>query len=418
MEKIGILDPEGKNNNPLTGKPYSDEYKKLARVWSTFPAYKKALEIIADVIKYQVILIVADTGSGKTVLAPKFVLHAFNYDGRVAITFPKQIIAKSSAEFAAKTLDVEVGKEVGYQYKGSPRDSKSTDTKLLYATDGTIVARLLKDPELKDFDAVIVDEAHERKVQIDFLLYLLRETLKKRPLFRVVIMSATINADLFESYFSKFSFKKIDISGERTYPIQSIFLKSPVRYQEALDEGFKILVTTIHNDDVSKTGAHDILFFVTSSSEAFEMCRKLQEELGKKNIKLTQNDNVFCVEVFAGMNPDNQKLAQDRDLYKTKGNYGRKVVIATNVAESSLTIDGIKFVIDSGFELKSSYDPDHRARRLDRKLITNAQAKQRMGRAGRTEPGVCYHLYTKNDFDNLMEIVNERNFDKLLLLLE
>ena len=129
---IGIMDPDGINNNPLTDKPYSDNYKKLAKVWRNFPAYDKASEIIDTINKNQVISIISGTGSGKTVLVPKFLLHVLDYKGKIAITLPKQIITKSAAEFSAETLDVTLGQEVGYQYRGSDKKHKSNDNRLLY----------------------------------------------------------------------------------------------------------------------------------------------------------------------------------------------------------------------------------------------------------------------------------------------
>jgi pre-mRNA-splicing factor ATP-dependent RNA helicase DHX15/PRP43 len=339
---------------------------------------------------------------------------------------PKQIIAKSAAEFAAKTLDVELGKEVGYQYKGAPANAKSNSTRLLYATDGTIVSRLTKDPQLLDFDAVIIDEAHERKVQIDFLLYLLRETIKLRPTFKLIIMSATINSEIFKNYFNGFKYKEIDIGGKRNYPIESIFLKEDIDYNTLLEKGFEILIKILESDDVKSAGSHDIIFFVTSQNEANNICKKLNERVSdeKKNkkCKITCDGDIFCVEVYSGMDGRRQDLAQDKDTYKINTQYVRKVVIATNVAESSLTIDGIKYVIDSGYELKGSYDPKLRAKKLDKQLITQAQAKQRMGRSGRTESGICYHLYTEKTFNNMEKYpqpdirINDITFDCLKLL--
>jgi pre-mRNA-splicing factor ATP-dependent RNA helicase DHX15/PRP43 len=170
--KIGILDPDGTNINPLNGEPYSEEYRKLAKVWSKFPAYEKVHEILQALDESQVVLITSGTGSGKTTLLPKFVLHSFGYEKKVAVTLPKQMITESAAEYAAKTLDVTLGREVGYKFKGSKKNTYTDKTKLLFATDGTIVAKLMSDPLLLEFDAVLIDEAHERKVQIDFLLYL------------------------------------------------------------------------------------------------------------------------------------------------------------------------------------------------------------------------------------------------------
>lgn len=399
MDNIGILDPSGKNNNPFTDAPYSDRYKELAKLWSQLPVYEKAQELIDTIRNHQVVLLIAGTGSGKSVIIPKLTAHAFDYKGHVVMTLPKQIIAKSAAEFASATLDVELGSFVGYQYKGSEKRGKSDKTQLLYATDGTIVARLLKDPVLREFDAVIVDEAHERKVQIDFLLYLLRNVLAIRPEFKIIIMSATVNEDIFTSYFSEYKFISLNISGKPNFPIESIFTTKPIGPNDYLERGMEIIKFILKTDDQNKKGAHDILFFVTSVNETIEICDKLRE---------SYND-VFPIEVYAGMKADDQELAQNKDLYRTKTGKKRKIVVATNVAESSLTIDGIKFVIDSGYELFSYYDPDRRAKILKRKLITNAQARQRMGRSGRTEPGVCYHLYTKDDFDNKMKRFPEPN---------
>jgi pre-mRNA-splicing factor ATP-dependent RNA helicase DHX15/PRP43 len=403
--KIGILDPTGKNLNPLTNTEYSEKYKKLGEIWSKFPAYEMAESIIDTISKNQVILVISGTGSGKTVLIPKYMLHVLNYDGRVVTTLPKQILAKSTAEFAAETLDVKIGEEVGYQYKGSPSSSKSNKTKLLYATDGTIVARLLNDPKLQDFDAVIIDEAHERKVQIDFLLLLLKKTLDLRPEFKLIIMSATVNSEIFGSYYNEYKYAEINIGGKTNYPIESIFTNKSLDYNETLEKGYDILKNILQTDDPTSDGSHDILFFITSKNEALDMCKKLNKFTKDEGNSCVVSciDTVYCVEVFSGMDSYKENMAQDKVLYKKNNKYLRKVVFATNVAESSLTIDGIKYVIDTGYELKSYYDPDKRANVLNRGLITHAQAKQRMGRSGRTESGVCYHLYTKEDFEQNME---------------
>lgn len=392
---IGILDPEGKNPNPITDLPFSETYRELAKKWSSLPVYELRTEIMNSVRENQIVLISAATGSGKSVLTPLLVFHLLNYKGRIAMTLPKQIIVKAAAEYASKILEVELGKEIGYQYKGSPKNARSQDTKIFYLTDGTLRARLLKDPLLKDFDAVIIDEAHERKVQIDFLLYQLRETCRKRPEFRLIIMSATINEEIFQIYFSDMQFKVINVGGKRAFPIESIFLlprDESLNYDQILDRGYQILVEILRKKPDDK-GANDILFFVTSANETIQICNRLTT---------TPDIDFLCIEVYAGINPDKQVLAQDRDLYKKVTKFRRKVVLATNVAESSLTIDGIKYVIDSGYELKGKYDPQLRAKTLDRQRISQAQAKQRMGRAGRTEAGICYHLYTKNFFENIM----------------
>jgi pre-mRNA-splicing factor ATP-dependent RNA helicase DHX15/PRP43 len=395
IKNIGILDPDGKELNPLTNKPYSNTYKNLANIWRKFPAYENAKDIINTIIKNQVTLVISGTGSGKTVLLPKYLLHVLNYEKKIAITLPKQIIAQSAAEFAAKTLDVELGKDVGYKFKGSDKKGYSKENKLLYATDGTIVAKLLNDPELREFDGVVIDEAHERKVQIDFLLYLLKNTVKMRPEFKLVIMSATVNQEIFKSYFEsdKIKFEIINVGAKTNYPIDSIFLNEEITEKQYINKGYDILKQIVLDNKEKGDDLKDILFFVTSSNEAKDLCAKAVKD----------NLDVFCVEVYSGMDEERQKLAQDKDLYKTMTKKSRKLVIATNVAESSLTIDGIRYVIDSGFEIFGYFDADKQAKVIGKRLITHAQAKQRMGRTGRTSAGTCYHLYTKEQFEKKME---------------
>lgn len=390
---IGILDPTGQNNNPLTDKEYSESYKSLSKVWSKFPAYEDAENIINQIKTHNVILVVSGTGSGKTVLFPKYVLHSFDYNAKIAITLPKQLITKSAAQFAADTLDVVLGDEVGYQYRNAGKETFSEKTKLLYCTDGTLVARLLSDPELNDFDAVVVDEAHERKVNIDFLLYLLRNVLNNRPKFKLVIMSATINESIFRDYFKDYNYVNLSIGTKTNYPIESIFLDKPLNIDknEYLDYGIKLLQSLLKKPDNG-----GILFFVTSVNETNDVCDVLNKDSQFKEINI-------CVPVYSGMSEDQQKIATDKEYYRQFVKDGRKIIVATNVAESSLTIEGIQYVIDSGLELKSRYDPVERVNILEKILITHAQAKQRMGRTGRTGPGVCYHLYTKEMFDEKMD---------------
>ena len=379
--KIGILDPEGINLNPLTGNPYSDQYRELASKWKKYPVYEKADEIIQAIRDNQVVLVVTDTGSGKTVLLPKFMLHVLDYKGKIAISLPKQMVTESAAKFASDCLDVKLGEEVGYKYRGSNKKAVSDKTQLLYATDGTIVAKLMNDPELKEYDAVIVDELHERKINIDFLLYLLRNTCKLRPEFKLILMSATVNEEIFANYFTDFKFKHFDVKVGMNYPIESIFLDASVDEKTYMKKGMEIV-----NNIIQTTDDGDILFFVTSIKETLDSC------------KIIPSTKTFCIEVYAGMDIVKQELAQEENKTKI-----RKVIVATNVAESSLTISNIKYVVDSGYELFSYYDPEKKSKVLEKKLISHASSRQRAGRCGRTMPGTCYHLYTKNDFDNVME---------------
>lgn len=409
---IGILDPTGINKNPLTGKKYSTDYIKYAKVWSKLPAYKTAKPIINDIINNQILLVVSGTGSGKTVLIPKYVLHAFNYDCKIAVTLPKQKIAYSSAEYAAKTLDVKLGNEIGYKFKGSPNDSFSSDTKILYATDGTIVANLINDPLLSKYDAIIIDEAHERKVQIDFLLYLLREVIKNRAEFKLIIMSATISTDIFIDYFKEFKIKQLNLSGDANFPIKSIFtdISSKENYNKILTLGFNTLIQILDSEKNNKESENDIIFFVSSQSDTTTICDMLNkyiENCKDKECEIIKHGDIYCATIYSSLNQKYVELVTSENKYlklkSPKTKYYRKVVIATNVAESSLTIKGLTYVIDSGYELESSYDSKFRAKILNKSLISVAQAKQRMGRTGRTKPGTCYHLYSNETFTKIMK---------------
>lgn len=386
-KNIGILDPEGINPNPLTDKPYSEKYKQLSEKWSQFPAYHTAVDIIKTIVDNQVILVVSGTGSGKTVLIPKYALHTTNYKGHIAITLPKQIIAKSAAEFAASTLDVDIGQQVGYKFKGSDPNDVGTNPLLLYATDGTIVAKLLSDPELKDLDMVIIDEAHERKIQIDFLLYLLRKILTKRKDFKIIIMSATIDSTLFASYFSGYSYAEINVGGKTNFPIESIYSKTVADQDSYVERGLKIIDEIEEKYKPNKDNKiEDILFFVCSKNETEDIKTQLEQKY----------KNYDIISVYSGI------TAVQQNKIQTKEKNDRRILISTNVAESSLTVDGIKFVIDSGFEIYSYDEAKTGAKVIDKQLITKAQAMQRMGRAGRTKPGICYHLYTIDEFENKM----------------
>jgi HrpA-like RNA helicase len=384
-DKIGILDPLGVNNNPLTSKPYSEKYKELAKKWKEYPAYKNAEKTIAQIVENQVILIVSGTGSGKTVLMPKFALHSFNYDKKIAIVLPKQIIAKSAATFSALTLDVELGTQVGYKYRGSKQTSD--DTKLLYTTDGTIVSMLMNNPMLPQYNCVIIDEAHERRTQTDFLLYLLKETCLMRKDFKLIIMSATIDKSIFKKYFEQMKFHDMEISVKPNYPIIDTYFTKQVNKYTYVEKVIDIAKDIIKD---SKTG--DILIFVPTIQETFTITSRLSQLY----------PDYFFIEVYGGINQEQEDLATDKDLYKKKfPKKTRKIVVATNVAESSLTIDGIQYVIDSGYENLSYFDPDKDSRVMVKKLTSKAQIKQRCGRTGRTGTGMCYHVYTKNDYLSL-----------------
>lgn len=385
-DKVGILDPEGTKLNPLTHQPYSQVYKDLAKIWSTYPTFEKAGEILKSIADNQLLFIISGTGSGKSVLIPKIALHFMNYAGKIAMTLPKRLVTLSAATFSAKVSDVTLGKEIGYVYKGSPREMINSENKIVYMTDGYLVTKFLQDPMLNEYNIVIIDEAHERSIRIDLLMLFLKKLLEsgKRPDLRVIIMSATIDTSKYQKYFSKTKSSEVTVSGLPNYEITVNFLSQPSKSYMA--DGLT-LVENLVNHDIKK----DMLFFITTSSEAVQLCNSIRPKYPK----------IFCIEVYSDMDSTLKIYAESRDKFLELGNYDQKLIMATNVAESSVTIDGLKYVIDSGYELYNYFNPDVYGKVLEKKLITKAQAFQRRGRVGRTEPGFCYHLMTKQQFDNL-----------------
>ena len=385
-DKIGIMDPKGINPNPLTNAPYSDSYKEEAKRWSMFPTYEKRNHIMKSMEKYQLLFIVSGTGSGKTVLLPKYALHYTNYQGKVGITLPKRKAVTSSANYAALTLDVELGKDVGKLYKGSEKSMVSDENKILYMTDGILILKFRQDPLLSDYKVIIIDEAHERKPQIDLILLLLKTLLisGKRPDIRVIIMSATIDSKKYQNYFAGIDSEIINISGAPNYEITTKFLTKPSK--SYMTDGLALI-----NKLIDRGVDKDMLFFITSSNEAFILCKKIRE----------LHPSVYCLELFADMDHRFEEYASSPTKYKELGNYTQKLMMATNVAESSITFDGLKYVIDSCHELHASFDPKKYANIFAKRLITRAQALQRRGRVGRTETGICYPLITETEFENL-----------------
>jgi len=394
-KSIGIYDKNGVNLNPLNNAPYSDQYKLLSKFWSSLPAYDFIDKCIESIKNNDVILVASGTGSGKTVLVPKFALHALDYKGKIIITLPKKIITKSAAEYSAKTLDVQLGEYIGYQFRGE--NNKSINSVLLYSTDGSIISMIKNDPMLLEIDIVIIDEAHERKVQIDLLLYLLKNAIKLRKeknhkSLKLIIMSATINEKIFEAYYKEFKFDFLFLSGKPNFPIESFYLDNSIFKEKSyIEYGTKIINEIVNNTNKKiKDNSGDILFFVTTVNECIQLAEKLE-----KTIK-----TAFIMPLYSGFSNALEPFLNEQNKYKEiNPNYDRRIFISTNVAESSLTIDGIVFIIDSGMEISVTYDPKKKINVMNRNIIAKAQMSQRKGRSGRTKNGYCFHLYTKEEED-------------------
>ena len=425
IDEIGILDPQGKHINPLNGLPYSEHYRDLAENnWSKLPLYsgdhpKNIIQLIKD---NQVLLFTAGTGVGKSVLIPKYALHSTLYQGKIVATIPKIAPVKSNGKWTAETLDVELGKEAGYQFRGSNEGlpdgqvSHSKDTKIRFSTDGSIVATLLgDDPTLTSYDIVIVDEAHERSINIDLLLMLMKKALKGNPKLKLIIMSATINKEIFKNYFAKdFKFAEYEVCGVN-FPVQHIYLDNPIKPLNSdmiIQKGVNLYIDKIFNkaiEDIRNQKAngidrkeisleYDTLFFVNSPSEAGISCNLLNQ--------MSDIDEIpICLE-YAGTTSDQlMKDMVESNAYKNakEWKYLFKIVFATNVAESSITIETLKYVIDNGMAIVNSYNPITNSRILEQKRISKDSAKQRAGRVGRRSPGTCYKLYTQKEHNDMME---------------
>jgi HrpA-like RNA helicase len=394
-ELFGIYDTEGININPLNGKEYSEQYKQLTKFWSNLPAYENIDDCIDSIKSNDVILVSSGTGSGKTVLFPKFALHANDYKGKIIVTLPKKLITKSAAEFAAKTLDVELGNQVGYQYKGE--SIKSSGTNLLYATDGSIISMIKSDPLIQAIDIILIDEAHERKTQIDILLYLIKNAIiirkeKNMKPLKLIIMSATIEESIFRDYFTNLNYDYVHLSGKPNFPIEEYFLKDSImeKSNKYIEVGLEKIEEIVKKDNNNS----DTLFFVTTVKECDDTADKLE---------YIYNDS-FVMPLYSGIPSSLEEIISNKDKYKEiNPNYRRRIFVATNVAESSLTIDGIVYVIDAGLEVNVIYDASRKINIMNTSFITKAQMAQRKGRAGRTQNGFCYHLYTKEEMEKAID---------------
>jgi len=413
LKKNGILDPEGKYKNPLTGDNYSEQYFETTHFWSNLPVYKdgNAERLIKVIKNNRVMILESGTGSGKTVLIPKYCLHVLDYKGKVMVTVPKQVNAKSSAVRDAKWMDVILGEEVGYKYrgahlneqealeKGGDASPESPSTKLLFATGGSLVSILSRDQKLSEYDIVVIDEAHERSVEIDESLLYMRRALRLNSKLKLIVMSATLpNSATFLEYFGDFNPAHEQFSGAPNKHVDIHYLGKGIKLKTADEIGAEAL-RIIFEEIVNKNETGDILVFVNSKPQGETLQRIVQNRY----------PNIFTTVLARGTSQEQENYATEEYDYKEykrgrpKDGWVRKIIFATNVAESSMTFKGLKYVIDSGTELKAYYNAEKQQSILKNQMITRAQADQRKGRVGRNFPGVCYRLYTEKDFEKMKE---------------
>ena len=332
-------------------------------------------DIAAAIRDHQVVVVAGETGSGKTTQLPKI---AYELGRRsIAHTQPRRIAARSVAKRIADECDVELGAEVGYAVRFD--DRTSTDTAIRLVTDGLLLAEVHGDRRFERYDTIIIDEAHERSLSIDFLLGYLKQLLPRRPELKVIITSATIDVERFAEMFDA---PVIEVSG-RTYPVEVRY--RPLTEPDAGDmlDGIADAISELPRDG-------DILVFLSGEREI----RDAAEFLAGKKYPRTEILPLYG-RLAAG---DQQKIFSDHT--------GRRIVLATNVAETSLTVPGIRFVIDPGFARISRFSQRLKVQRLPIEPISQASAAQRAGRCGRVADGICIRLYAEEDFDGRPEFTD------------
>ena len=347
----------------------------------SLPVSQRKAEIEKLLSEHQVIVVAGETGSGKTTQLPKMCLElGLGNLGIIGHTQPRRIAARSVAARIAEELQTELGDLVGYKVRFNDQISDNTQIKLM--TDGILLAEIQTDRFLNQYSCLIIDEAHERSLNNDFILGYLKQLLPRRPDLKVIITSATIDVERFSKHFNNAPI--IEVSG-RTYPVE-------VRYRPVAEEDDQDQLQGILNavDELQAEGHGDILIFMNGEREI----RDTAEALQKQNLKHTE-----ILPLFARLSAQEQnKIFHPSGL--------NRIVLATNVAETSLTVPGIKYVIDPGTARISRYSYRTKVQRLPIEPISQASANQRKGRCGRVSEGICIRLYSEEDFNNRPEFTD------------
>ncbi|MBT1445892.1 ATP-dependent RNA helicase HrpA [Shewanella sp. JM162201] len=339
------------------------------------PVSQKRDEIAAAIAAHQVVIVAGETGSGKTTQLPKICLElGLGSRGIIGHTQPRRLAARSVANRVAEELKSPLGEAVGFKVRFADAINENSYIKLM--TDGILLAELSSDKFLNQYDAIIIDEAHERSLNIDFILGYLKQLLPKRPDLKLIITSATIDVDRFSKHFG--NAPVIEVSG-RTYPVETRYrplVKDDAPDLDQMDGIFEAV------EELMAEGPGDILIFMTGEREI----RDTAEQLSKRHYRDTE-----VLPLYA-------RLSYGEQSKVFKPHSGRRIVLATNVAETSLTVPGIRYVIDPGTARISRYSYRTKVQRLPIEPISQASANQRQGRCGRVGPGICIRLYDEQDF--------------------
>ena len=380
------------------------ERERMKATRESLPIFPYREQLLSAMEEYQVLIIVGETGSGKSTQIPQY-LHesGFSKLGKIGCTQPRRVAAMSVAARVAEEMGVKLGNEVGYSIRFE--DCTSEKTILKYMTDGMLMREFLGEPDLASYSVMIIDEAHERTLQTDVLFGLVKDIARFRNDIKLLISSATLDAEKFSEYFDYAPIFRIP---GRRYPVDILYTKAPeADYMDAA------VVTTLQIHVTQPRG--DVLIFFTGQEE-IETCEEILRQR-TRGMGSKISEMIICP-IYANL--PSQLQAK---IFEPTPEGARKVVIATNIAETSLTIDGIRYVIDPGFAKQKSFNPRTGMESLIVTPVSKAAAMQRTGRAGRTGPGQCFRLYTAWSFqheleDNTIPEIQRTNLGNVVLMLK
>ncbi|KAJ5691450.1 hypothetical protein N7488_012185 [Penicillium malachiteum] len=363
------------------------------------PIARHKASLLYLVEKYPVTIVVGQTGSGKTTQLPQYLDQAgWCENGKlIAVTQPRRVAATTVATRVAEEMRCKVGEAVGYSIRFE--DLTSAETRVKFLTDGMLLREALVDPLLSRYSVIMVDEAHERSLSTDVLLGILKKIRKKRPELRIIISSATLQAEDFLRFLAGDEYhpdadpaelggsigRIISLEG-RMYPVDTLFLESPA--EDYVERAVKT-VFDIHTQESDG----DILVFLTGREEIDRAIQLISERAADLHPK---SPSLVPLPLYAGLTTEQQMY-----VFEPTGENSRKVIVSTNIAEASVTIDGIVYVVDCGFAKLRAYNPSTGIETLTAVPISKASATQRAGRAGRTRPGKCFRLYTEQTYEQL-----------------